>query len=92
MNIYYYVYILGSKLKNWHYVGFTQNVERRFWEHNRGFQRSTKALKPFNLLFVQIVNSRNEARDLEKYLKIRYNKESLLDLLAGVAEWQTLTP
>lgn len=86
----YFVYVISSSFKNWHYVGFTKNLSRRFSEHNKGFQKSTKAYKPFELIFVQIVNSRKEARDLEKYLKIRFNKESLLALLAGVAEWQTL--
>ena len=78
----FYVYLIGSTLKNWCYVGFTTNIEKRISEHNLGNVRSTKPYKPFLLLFVQEVRTRIEARNLEKYLKVRFNKESLLDLLA----------
>ena len=78
----FYVYVIKSTLKNWCYVGMSTNVEKRLFEHNSGGVRSTKPYKPFQLLFVQEVKTRIEARDLEKFLKIRFNKESLLDLLA----------
>lgn len=78
----FYVYLIKSTLKNWNYVGFTTDVEKRLTEHNSGNVRSTKPYKPFELLFVQEVKTRIEARDLEKFLKIRFNKESLLNLLA----------
>lgn len=77
----YYVYIITSLAKNWHYVGFTNNVDRRIEKHNNGQVKSTKYYKPFDLLFVQVVNNSIQARKLEKYLKIRYNKECVLDLI-----------
>jgi len=77
----FYNYIIKSSNKNWFYVGFTQNIQERFSQHNLGEVRSIKAYRPYNLIFVQITKGRNEARDLEKYLKIRWNKENLLKLL-----------
>ncbi len=77
-----YVYILSSEIKNWHYVGFTKNVENRIYEHNKGNVTSTKSYKPFKLIFVQVVSDTKIARQLEKFLKIRYNKEVVLELIS----------
>ncbi len=77
----FYVYLIKSKLKNWVYVGFSKNIDLRFAEHNKGFVKSTKHYKPFELVFVQIVSTSIEARLLEKFLKIRFNKEALLELI-----------
>lgn len=77
----FYVYLIKSTVEKWIYVGFCENLEIRLNQHNSGQVRSTKSYKPFRLLFVQIVKSRNEARNLEKFLKVRFNKEALLNLL-----------
>jgi putative endonuclease len=77
----FYVYVIKSIIKNWIYIGNTNNIEKRLNEHNTGLVRSTKAYKPFKLLFVQILDNRINARDLEKYLKVRWNKESLLHII-----------
>jgi putative endonuclease len=77
----YYVYLIKSISHNWNYIGFTESINRRLIEHNKGNCRSTKYYKPFELEFVQIVNCRLEARNLEKFLKIRFNKESLLKFI-----------
>ena len=79
--IMYYVYLLKSERYNWHYVGFTSCVVNRLNEHNLGQVKSSKHYKPFELKFVQVVDSRIFARNLERYLKVRFNKESLLQLL-----------
>lgn len=77
----YYVYAIKSISVNWVYVGITENIDRRFYEHNQGLVKSTKHNLPFELIFVQIVSNRIEARDLEKFLKVRWNKESLLNVI-----------
>lgn len=85
-----FVYILRSTTNNWYYVGFTENISRRLAEHNLGEVSSTKAYKPFDLVFVQITETTAEARDFEKFLKVRFNKEALLDVVAsGWRNWQT---
>jgi len=77
----YIVYVLQSVLKNWHYVGFTNNLKRRIEQHNRGKVLSTKTYKPFRLIFTKLFKNRLLARDYEKFLKIRSNKEKLLKSL-----------
>ena len=79
----FYTYVIKSNLKDWVYVGITEDVDARLKSHNNKEVKSTKAYAPFYLLFVQVNGSRNEARDLEKFLKIRWNKESLLELLCA---------
>lgn len=83
----FYIYAIRSAKGNWTYIGNTENLERRFAEHNNGFIKSTKRYRPFILIFVQIVESRIKTRDLEKFLKVKWNKESLLELFAEVVKW-----
>lgn len=74
----YEVYVLKSIDINWYYVGMTKNKEKRITQHNNGYVQSTKPYKPFKLVFVKTFINRAEARNFEKYLKIRSNKEKLL--------------
>ena len=77
----YYVYLIKSLRKNWFYVGFTSDVNKRMQEHSLGRVRSTKFYKPFDLVFVQVLENSSDARNFEKFIKIRFNKEALLDLI-----------
>ena len=77
----YFVYVIKSKTNNYYYVGFTKNTGQRLNAHNKGYVRSTRSRKPYKLFFVQLTKNRIIARDLEKYLKIRYNKECLVNLV-----------
>ena len=82
----FYVYIIKSLVKAWYYIGLTGNIDQRLSRHNNGRERTTKYYLPFELVFVQECEDRLIARDLEKYLKIRSNKESLLYLIAEVVK------
>ena len=73
----YYVYAIRSCGRNYIYVGLTNNVDRRFIEHNNGENRSTKAYKPFVLIYKEKFDTRIEARKKEKYLKSGIGKEFL---------------
>jgi putative endonuclease len=76
-----FVYIITSINRNWNYVGICKDINIREQQHNKGINSSTKAYKPFELIFVQETKDYKEAREFEKYLKIRFNKESLLELI-----------
>jgi len=76
----YYVYAIKSLVRNYIYVGLTDDVERRFGQHNKGQNRSTKAYKPFKLIFTEGHNTRIEARQREIYLKSGIGKEFLKTL------------
>lgn len=71
----YIVYIIKSKSRNWHYVGFTTNIKRRLKQHNLGKVRSTKPYRPFELKYTKEYSTSSEARKTEKYLKVGSNKE-----------------
>ena len=73
----YYVYAIKSLLKQYIYVGMTNDIERRLIEHNKGETRSTKAYKPFVLIYKEQLATRMEARQKEKYLKSGVGKEFL---------------
>ena len=53
----------------------TENVQRRFIEHNAGKTKSTKGFRPWILVFTEEFDSRELARNREKYLKSGIGKE-----------------
>lgn len=73
----YYVYAIASLERNYIYVGLTDNVDRRFGEHNEGKNKTTKPYRPFVLIFTIEAATRIEARKLEKYYKSGSGKEKL---------------
>lgn len=84
----HYVYILRSLKDTGLYVGMTQDLNKRLGHHNAGRVRSTKARKPFELLYKEVYATRAEAREREKYLKsYRGSKEkmTILESLPGRA-------
>jgi len=76
-----FVYIINSVNNNWFYVGLSLAPQNRLSQHNRLSVSSTKHYAPFKLIYVKQFNDRLKARDHEKYLKIRSNKEKLLQEL-----------
>lgn len=73
----YVVYALKSLTRKYIYVGMTNNVERRLHEHNNGENNSTKAYRPFKMIFSERFQTRVEARKKEIYLKSGIGKEFL---------------
>ncbi|MFO7844181.1 MAG: GIY-YIG nuclease family protein [Bacteroidales bacterium] len=73
----YIVYAIKSKCDNRIYVGFTNNLDKRLKEHNQGRTKSTKAYKPWVLIYTERVETREKARKREKYLKSGCGKEKL---------------
>jgi len=71
------VYAIKSTVKNFTYVGFTSNMDRRLYYHNSGFEKSTKPYSPFNLIYSEEVLTRTEARLREKFLKSGKGREFL---------------
>jgi putative endonuclease len=73
----YYVYAISSLKRNYIYVGLTNNIERRFSEHNTGRNKTTKPYSPFVIIYVEEYSNRIEARIKEKYFKSGIGKEKL---------------
>lgn len=77
------VYALVSPHGGRIYVGMTTDIHRRLTEHNVGGVSSTKAYRPWSLLYSETVVGRAEARVREKQLKSGYGKEFLKRIRDG---------
>ena len=84
--VFYYVYILQSKLKSFLYVGCTSDLKRRFHEHNNKEELSTKRYAPFELIFYEAYLSKKDAERREKYLKTSKGKKTLRIMLRDYFE------
>ena len=65
----YYVYVLKSLVNDRQYVGYTQDIFERLKMHNQGKVRSTKAYKPYKLIYKEEFSDKTAARKRELFLK-----------------------
>lgn len=65
----YYLYILKSIKDKKLYIGSTNNLKRRFSEHNKGLNISTKPRRPFELRCYESYFNERDARKREYSLK-----------------------
>ncbi len=72
----FYVYIIIGK-NNYLYTGCTNNLKKRFHEHNIGDVVATKPYKPFILIYYEACLNNKDAYIREKYLKSRLGKNYL---------------
>ncbi|MBI5471822.1 MAG: GIY-YIG nuclease family protein, partial [Ignavibacteriae bacterium] len=56
-----YVYILQSELDGSYYVGYSHDVELRLVHHNDGWTTSTKAKRPWKIVYVEPAASKGDA-------------------------------
>jgi putative endonuclease len=54
---------------DFHYVGFCEDLEFRVDAHNRGQTRSTAPYRPFRVMILRTVSTRDQARRSERYFK-----------------------
>ena len=73
----YFVYAIKSIYKNYIYVGITDNIERRVNQHNKGYNKTTRAYIPFEIILIEQCENRKFARIREKYYKSGSGKEKL---------------
>ncbi|MFA6016570.1 MAG: GIY-YIG nuclease family protein [Patescibacteria group bacterium] len=77
-----YVYILLSEIDHKYYIGSTDNLKRRFEEHNRGQTKSTKFRKPFKLVFYKEFKNIQIAKKIEAKLKSFKNRQIIDRIIA----------
>ena len=77
----FYVYAIRSTIRNYTYIGLSNNLERRINEHNSGYNKTTKSYAPFLLIYQKEYSSRPKAREAEKYLKSSAGREFLKRIL-----------
>ncbi|HQV77334.1 MAG TPA: GIY-YIG nuclease family protein [Chitinophagales bacterium] len=77
----FYVYVLKSQQTKSLYKGQTENVVNRLKEHNNGKVKSTKAYLPWEMVYIEEFESRDEAVKREKYLKSGIGRQFLKEKL-----------
>ena len=65
----YFVYVLRSLKNKRFYIGSTNNLTRRLFEHNKGKSKYTRNTKPFELIYTETYATRKEAIAREIALK-----------------------
>jgi len=82
----FYVYILKSEKDSRWYTGCTNNLRKRFKEHNKNKVVSTKGRGSFMLIYYEACLNKEDAWAREKYLKTgmgkRYVKNRLKRFLS----------
>jgi len=66
----HYIYLLKSRKDEELYTGYTNNLDRRVQEHNKGQVASTKSRRPFELVYSEGYKSEEDARVRERNLKL----------------------
>jgi putative endonuclease len=77
----YTLYILYSQSSDRFYVGSTNNLQRRLSEHNRKKGKFTDAGIPWNIVYTEIYDSRNEAKAREVFIKSRKSRQFIIELI-----------
>jgi putative endonuclease len=92
MNKTYYVYILASNRNGTLYIGVTNDLERRLFEHkNNLVEGFTKKYSVHSLVYYEYTNDVNAALQREKQLK-RWTRKWKIELIEKVnPEWRDLT-
>lgn len=67
----FYVYVLKSMVDRCGYIGSTNNLKKRFGEHNSGKVFSTRLRKPLVLVYYEAYRNETDARMRESNLKLR---------------------
>jgi len=76
------VYVLLSTVAARRYVGSTADATVRLEQHNAGLSRSTKAWRPWILVYQESFATRAEAVRRERFFKTGRGREELDRLLA----------
>ncbi len=87
----YYVYILASKKNGTLYIGVTNNLERRIYEHKNALVRGfSKKYKVHNLVYYEETNDVYAALEREKQLK-NWNRKWKIALIERVnPDWSDI--
>jgi len=61
------VYAIKSVSRKYIYVGLTSDLEQRLFQHNSGYEKTTKPYSPFVLVYSETAETREQAWIREKY-------------------------
>ena len=67
----YYVYLIKSEKLNKVYTGYSEDLRERFKAHNSGKSEYTSRGIPWKLVYYEAYESKEDAQNREKSLKLR---------------------
>jgi len=73
----FYTYVLFSQKDKRNYIGYTDNLRRRYSEHQKGQVEATKSRRPLMLVYYEACLSSEKARCREKYFKSGFGRRYL---------------
>jgi len=77
----FYIYILQSFKNKSLYIGYTNDLRKRFNEHNTGKNIATKPFRPYKLIFYEAFLNKKDAKNREEYLKSGWGFRSIKKML-----------
>jgi len=80
----FYTYLLKSQKHNWHYIGSITDLRERLLTHNAGKVKSTKAYKPFYLIYYEAYPTYSLARKRELEFKKNSQQKEILFFRLGI--------
>jgi len=79
-----FVYIMSNEYRTVLYIGVTDNIERRAWEHKNGKGSAfTKKYKAHYLVYYEVISDIKTAIKREKQLK-NWHREWKFNLIKGL--------
>lgn len=75
--MFYYVYIIESKVEKRLYAGRTKNLQQRLKEHNQKLNQSTRMGTPWKYIYVEACLNPRDAERREGYLKTTQGRRML---------------
>jgi len=79
---FYYVYVLQNSLKNFIYIGYSEDLRQRILSHNKGENKSTKPYLPLELIHYEAYRNIKDAKRREIYLKSNRGRTTLTAMLS----------
>ena len=77
----FYTYVLKSDKSGRLYTGSTNDLRKRFKEHNSGKSTYTVKYAPYKLIYYEACSNEDDARTREKYLKTGMGKRYIQNRL-----------
>jgi putative endonuclease len=79
----FYAYVIKSRVADFVYKGHCENLEERMKQHNSGMTESIRPYVPFDLIYSEEFDLREEAIIREKYFKSAAGRRFLKGKLRG---------
>jgi len=78
----YYTYIIKSEKDGTYYTGQCKSLSERLFKHNKGYSSSTKAKKPWELVYFEEFETRNQAARRELEIKRNKSRKYIEELIS----------